>query len=968
MTPRPQVPQQGTASSTPRLQPIARPTGRGGGGGAGVTGQAANFASLSESLTKAIASIKRVDLEERREDEFLAGQAAAEEAPSGLSEKELIDQGIIPPSASKAWRKGFYNIQGRSQADRFRQEVLEPWMRENTAGQALVDENGVPLPRLDPLEELKRLRSEFISGMGMGSNVDFLTGYNTYADRDIDKAADAYTKTVNAFEEERVASLVTSDLGNGIQEWYETEGALPTTESLKAFSGKMKSLIDGYGVPLPDNPSEYGFIAIEQFVSERVRDENADLDAVGAFVHELLNHDGLNGNRNYADDPVYRERVDRLLSGLDSAENRAEARRNKQREERERMLRSNAALEFGALEAPELIELREELAAGTGVFADYSPDDRGVLMQYWATLITNSNNAGKVDREANTDQTIGFLMANKDFLSRQAAEDVMLSRAETHGVDLGRVQRTIDGIYGDERTELAREVQKTLASSSISGAETSLQTAYGPLTSNDQSAIQAKVAELKGALEANVSEAIEAGNPEQAQQFIDAFIEELAVLSKESTEKVNKSEENIRNGMDLLGTGDFNGAERAIRGQLNMDENRREVLLARIDSERESELNDHEITAARGVTADVYARLRGVLAGVSTQGAIGRLIGDPQFKQAADDKPQTAVTDKLGSLLVGQARAFYEANRQNYPNYASYKADLVKYMNNQVDELFEQHGSDDEKRAYSTLGRAQGGTLSEAFQSYKDAQEIGTATATLYTPSGPIASVREEVELALQSAEKGSRRPQVQLQAIRDVGSFDPASEEPMPRHERFQVGLWEVTRTEAMSGRAAFEYLAATRGFSVEEVVSGKVDASLPAAAIERMRRNRARVAEHKGMIYPGRRRSLPGKDAVRGSELFYSEAEYKQDREALLAHYDAILKSPGKSVDLDGQYILNKAVEQPGSVLIFGSLAEIDEYEKSPQHPYRALLKIPDESRADFIRLQRDLFQLKRNGGYIQ
>jgi len=976
MTPRPQVPQQGTASSTPRLQPIARPTGRGGGGGAGVTGQAANFASLSETLTRAIASVQRVGLEERREDEFLAGQAAAEEAPSGLSEKELIDQGIIPPSASRAWRKGFYNILGRSQADRFQQEVIGPWMRENASGSALVDENGVPLPRRDPLEELKRLRSEFISGMGMGSNVDFLAGYNTYADRDIDKAADTYTQTVNNWEEERVASLVTADLGNSIQDWYEAEGALPTTESLRAYSEKMRSLKggkirEGYEVPLPDNPSEYGFIAIEQFVSERVRDENADLDAVGAFVHELLNHDGLNGNRNYADDPVYRERVDRLLSGLDSAENRAEVRRNKQREERKRMLQENAAIEFGALDAPELVDLREELAAGTGVFADYIPDDRKVLMQYWSTLITNSNNADKVQRGANTDEVIGYLTQNKDHLSREGAETVMLSRAETHGVDIPAVQRTINSLYGEETTEITRQVQTTLASSQISGAKTSLKTAYSGLSSNDQSAIQARVGELEGAMEAAVRSAIEEGDTDKAEGLIQTFVDDLKILTDASKEKFNRREEGIRSGMDALDVGDFDRAESAIRRDRTMDESKRTAYLAQIDQRMERERQDHAITDARGVTADVYARLRTILSGISRQGPLGQLIADPQLQMASDDKPQTAVSDQLGLLLVEMAEEYRTYNRGRFTNYAEYKSGLADHLNKEVNNLFEELGSDEEKRAFRSFGLDLPGTLTERVQRYISLNEIETTQVGEYQTdaTGPVAEMARKARVG---AEKGLRTPIKQFQTQGEVRAFDPVEPAPMSPPERYQVGLWEATSDQELAPRVAFEYLAATRGFSVSEVTSGKVDASLPAAAVERMTRNRERVRAHRGLALPtgyGKRRGLPGREMVDASpwyDLFYNADEYKADKAALLAHYDSILENPTRVVDVDTSYIARKAVEAPGTVLVFGSLSEIDEYENNPDHPYRSLLAIPDEARAGFIDAQRRLFDTKKEKGY--
>jgi len=966
MTPRPQSPQQGPSSNIPRLQPLARPTG-GGFGGAGVTGPAANFASLSESLTSAMASLKRVGLEERREEQFLAGAAAAEDSPTGLTEKELVEKGIIPKNASKQWRKGFYNIQGRNQADRFRQEVLDPWLRENIAGGALVDENGVPLPRKDPLEELNRKRSEFVSKLGMGSNIDFITGYNTYADRDISKVASSYTDAVNKFEEERVASLVTSDLSNGIQEWYEAEGALPTSGNLSAFSEKMKSLSQSYGVPLPDNPSEYGFVAIEQFVSEQIRGEDTDLDAVGAFVSELLNHKGLNGNRNYADDPVYRERVDRLIAGLDAAENRAEKRRDDQRQERERGLRRDASLEFGALGAQELVELRRELAQGTGVFQDYSPEDRGVLMEYWSTLLTNSRNAGSVTKETSTEETLGYLRANKDYLSREDAERVILSRAESHGIDISAAYRTIEDIYGDENTELRNQVQTTLAGSKISGAESALKIASRELSTQDQSALEFRMGELKGPMEAAVTDAVRAGNMDEAQRLIDTYIEDIKILTDASNQKVNRREDAIRGGMDLLKTGDFRGAEAAVRADGAMSEDKRNALLSQIERSKEREENDHAITDSNGVTADVYARLRGILSGVGSQGDLGKLIGDPIVSTGADEKPQTAVTDRLGGLLVDQARSFYRSNRGKYADYGQYKTDLADYLNDQVSDLFETYGSEDEKRAFKSLGLSAPGTLAERFGRYKSVTEIETATASEYTIGGSL-DVQNAVAASIRSAESGSRVPAKPFQDRGEVSAFDPVSPEPMPRSERYQVGLWEATSQPSLAPRAAFEFLAATRGFSVDEVVSGSVDASLPGAAVERMRANRARVADHKGLIYPGVRRGLPGKDAVRGFELFYSEAEYKKDRETLLAHYDAILQNPSRTVNVDKDYIVKKVLDSPGTVLVFGSQSEIDEYENSFSHPYRSLLPIPQEARAGFIGAQRRLLDLKKEKGYIQ
>lgn len=965
MTPRPQSPQQGPSSNIPRLQPLARPTG-GGFGGAGVTGPAANFASLSESLTSAMASLKRVGLEERREEQFLAGQAAAQDTPEGLTEKELVEQGIIPKSASKSWRKGFYQIQGRNQADKFRQEVLDPWLRESTSGDVLAgDNNGVLPNRKDPLEELSRLRQEYITNLGMGSNVDFLAGYNTYAARDIEKAAEAYTVAVNNFEEERVSSFIVADSANSLEEWFESDGPVPTSENIEGFREKIVSLIQETGVPLAQDTSALIFASIEQFAQEAAKDGDMDLDAVGAFVDTLLSTDGYNGTGNFSDDPRYSDKVTKLLNAIDRAEDAAYQKKQRDRAERKNTLHAEAEARFGSgrYDAAGLFALKADLANATGEFEGVSKEDQEILLSYWSTLTNNVSNARTGQRSARTREVEDYLTSRLNYLTEDQARSIIEAQ---EGVDRASLFNTVDRLYGSEDTELRLNVERTMEDPAVNGAMQSVKTLFSSLPTGDRAVFEEQQGNLLSALRREVQRAYSEQRDADVPGLLQRFQDEADNLSRRVSERRTEIDGELKNVRTLRDTGRFDTAQEVLEG-LTLTEDERQREFASLDRARGQEDGDHTIEG-NGVVSELYARARVVLP--KAGGLLNTLFGESQLDSAGlDPKRVQSALDSFGQTLQQRAQEYRRENRSKATGYSEYREGLRSALTSEFNALIATYASPEEQASIAASTRVEG-SLAARLGDISTVQNLSSPGFEPYVP-------KPAVSTAINKAKQISGETQVQRDFQVDgavIEDIDPAMQEgpDMSFIEAVQANEFFYLEQNQGSAAEALDFRLGTTGFSPQELRDGAITVGIPETVKERLRKSRQAVEEFQpGVGTWSFRTDLPGYKAVDdGSSYFFfpSMEQMEAKRELLLRHYDNLLSSEPKTVPIDIRRVSRAVASNPKSTLVFQTEGQIAAFESDPNHIYRKAFRIPGYSVNNFANRQRELLAQKTAEGYFQ
>lgn len=931
-------------------------------------GAATNFASLSESLSKSITAINRIGLEERRDEETLAGAAAAEgisDLSTLATEAELVNQGVIPKSASKYWRRGFYNTAGRNLASQFREEVLVPWMRENTAGEALVDEKGMPVRRKNALMELNELRKKYIKESGFEGNSDFMSGFNAYSRKDLERTATQYTEYVNKWEEERVGGFIIGDTADALEEWFESEGAIPSEDSLGSFRDKVRSLIDGYEVPLGEDISGLTFQGIEQFAREAIRDGDMDLDAVGAFVESLFSTNGYNGNRNYADDPRYAEGITRILNALETAEENAFKDRERQVKIRTRELQAEAEGKYGAgqYDSSQLLKLKADLANGTGEFEGINKQDQEILLGYWSSLMTNAGAAQRGSRQADTQRVEDYITRNFEHLTRESAERIV---TESMGVDRASLLKLIDNYYSGQDIETRRQVEGTMGDPAIEGALKSLDTLLGPLGAGDRALFQEQAGSLESALRREVERAYSEGRPESVPGLVQRFQDEAENLRRRATERKAETESSIDGARKLRESGQYEKARESLEGMSNISADDRKRELAYLDAQEESERNDH-IIGGNGIVSELFARARVVLP--ESTGFLKSVFGEPEIKSSGMAEVKTdAMLDSLGQMLQEKALDYQKANRGKAGSYSEYQEGLRQALTKEFNELLIAF-SGEEEAAVLIQGLRAEGTIADRFRQMMLSGDLSNPEADPYATTPEVQEAIEKSRLF--SGESQVRREFREGEAV--IADIDPANTgRDLSFTEALKANEYFYLEDTQGSARSVEEFRLATIGFSPQEIRDGSVTVEIPESVKERLRASRQSVESFvPGVGTWSLRSSLPGFKAVTDDiDYFFmpSMDQMNQRRQALLNHYDRLLAAEPKSVTVDVRRISQAVSDNPKGVLVFQTEDQIAAFERDPEHIYRRAFSIPDTSAANFANRQRDLLRRKKAEAYIK
>lgn len=1019
MSPRPDTQGRQSQGSVPRLRPVAAPSGGGFTTGGVDAGAMASFASMSESLSNSIAQIGRAQKRREKEaeaEEYTAGRAAGAATQAGpATEAELVAQGVIPENASEAWRRGYMNIAGRRSSAKFEAQVQE-WMQRSLSPENLFDENGAPKAYNDPLEDLGRLQQQFRSQNPLFANPDFSEGFDNQAIPIIEQTAAKYRDLRNKAEVTAIESLVTSESSNAISSAFEASGGVLTPDIASQLVEYSKSLSTGYGIPLSKRNPELLFSALQQFVTEAAADEDIDLDEVGAFVQQVVEMPGMNGTSSFLDDDEFSSDALKLLDSLDSRADAQASRNRREKQEREEKYTVNMYRDYGGLSADEIIALRTDLAKGEGRFANLDPEERDFYLTQWSTLRNDADTRATITDKARaraSDQ-VEIQLRSGQFESFADWKAHVLS---IEGVDKASLLKLGDDYFDEVRTEeradraearqeeadrRAKESDRRTRvagyEDQASGVEDSWTSYISNIPLGERGPARDELESIKLEFQRELDRLSRAdATDEQMVQAVDRYNQKVREKLATYGESFRETGAKKASVADYIGTGDFASARSTLEELNRTGLSAPEEYAAQLDDLDRQEERYLETLRLDG---------RGV---VGEYGSLIQLIGDELDSETLrslfpEDTPFTKdpanyFKEIYRRALQEDAENWAEQNRGKYKSNAAFEDGLSEYLGSTVEEWFQQAGGKDQAAAAKILQlvRESRGGLIE-FQTQMERrhrlENMGAAAeqpgGLIGNSQGDVRSAAERVSVAIRESKAApSRTFEMKLAqgpAI-DV-PFDPLAAEGEEGAARVLTAADRVRTNEYLfvtdrvdTGLAVTDFRTAGRGFSVEEVLSGKTTVGLTDNQREQLKRNRDRITG-----YSGTRGDIPTEDVFLrdGDDVrmnfghvitfgsFMTEENFGKVKSRAAEHYDRMIALPDVEIEIDQAEIANRAAALNGEgqgLLVFGSQEEIEAFRANPaEHPYFSLFELNDETAQSFLRVQDRLLAQKSADGLLE
>lgn len=1016
MSPRPDAQSGQRRSQTPRLRPVAAPSGPSFSTPGNNESAINNFAGLSSSLTSAIGAIGRARKAEEREQaslEAAKGEAAAASLDLGKlttqTEADLVKSGVIPPNASEAWRRSYYHMAGRRTSAKF-EAAAQQWLQNSIAPESIIDENGAPRASIDPLQQLEALRAEFASRTPMMQNPDFAGGFNDQVLPLLEGFAAKYTELRNKTEVAAVESLVVTESSNAISQAFQNGGGVITPDMAGDLKEYARSLSNGYGIPLSKRNPELLFKAIDQFVVEAGQADDVDLDEVHAFVQSLVEMPGLNGTTSFIDDPTFAEDAAGLLDSINSRADAQEARLAREKSKRQEGYELNLQARFAGMSALDIARSRADIQRGEGEFADLSDEERVYYTQHLSRLETAAKSLETLEDEIvadRSDKALGRLY-NGEF-SNFAEFQTFVNSLEgvTHYKLLAEGDQYFDEIRAEDRAE---EEQQRAADRDRRAAKAEREDTINRYVSQTDKPDEAVRAVLQGlpfgmrgtalddlsslntGLKRDIRKAVESGASEEAiQQIIDNYNDDLDTFRKGFDSTITETDNKRASVTESIGRGSFDAASKALVELQNdgvIDPETHAALLNKLDRERER--YEMQLTATgNGVMGQMHALIN--LVGDELEGElIKQLLPNQGF--GLEEDPKNFFVTMYTNALEKDAQRFAEQNRQEFASESEFEVALRKHLEGKMEAWFTQAGGDVQKATVGVLQaiRDEGGILEFQKEMERemrlenmkatDGAQTGNQTNDVAAASGRIYGAQSAANFT------PTRSFRADFGRTGTDVPFDPLAAE--GEVQRNVMGAVDRVRTEEYlfvtgrvdKGLAALDFRTAGRGLSVEEVTSGQITVGLTDRQREQLEINRNRITN-----YEGARGNIPTEDYfLREGEdyrlnfghvftfgAFMTEENFQKVKGRARAHYDQMLALPDEQVPLDAISIARRASALDGNgqgLLVFGSREELDEFAASPEsHPYYSMFELNPTTAASFLQVQEELYARKSGAGLL-
>lgn len=1017
MTPRPDAQGNQRRSTPTRLRPVAAPSGPSFRTPGNSEIALNNFAALSSSLTSAIGALGRARKAQEREEaslEAAKGEAAAANIDLGTltsaTEADLVRRGVIPENASEAWRRGMASISGRRASAKF-ESAAQEWMQKALSPENLLDENGAPRPSIDPVAALDKLRQEFASKTPMMQNPDFAGGFNDQALPLVEGFAAKYTELRNKTEVAAVESMVITESSDAITEAFRNGGGVVTPEMAEDLVGFARSLSTGKGVPLSKRNNELFFSAIDQFVVEASQADDVDLDEVHAFVQTLVEMKGLNGTASFIDDPNFAEDAAGLLDGINTRSDRLEAKRAREKEQRQEGYELDLQKRFAGASAIEIASSRAAIARGEGEFAGLDDETRAYYLGRLGSLETNAKNLEALEDEVvddRTDKLLGRLL-NNEFSSQAEWQNFVKS---VEGVDSNRLviegDKHFDELRAEARAEeederraeadrradkAEREQTITRYTGQVSKPDEAARTLLQGLPLDVRAEAQDALSGMNTRFSLAIRDAVTRGDSEEAiQKIIADYTEELDTFREGFSEDVQANNDKKASVTDSINKGNYQEASATLTelqadGLIDAETYAAEV--SRL--ERQEERFEEQLTAqGNGVMGEMQA-LVNLVADELEGDLLQQLL--PNNGYGLDQDPKNFFVRMFTRSLERDARKFAEEGRHTYESQTEFEAGLREHLEEKMEAWFTEAGGEVQKASVGIFRaiRDDGGLLEFQREMEREMRlenmsaaagdPAGNELSDVRTASGRIGNALLEADYSPTRsfrADFGRTGTDVPFDPLAAEGEQERLVMEPVDRV-RTQEYLFITDRVD--QGLAALDFRTAGKGLSVDEVLSGEITIGLTDRQRKQLEINRNRITG-----YQGARGNIPTEDYFlkEGDDYrlnfghvftfgaFMTEENFAKVKSRAQAHYDRMIALPDAQVQLDAADIGRRASALDGDgqgLLVFGSQEELNEFTASPEtHPYFSLFQLNPTTAESFGQIQATLLESKSAAGLLE